>query len=229
MAAMDAVAAPPDLLITETFASVQGEGIRAGLPTAFLRLARCPLRCTWCDSAYTFTGGERIGMDAAIARLAAYGPLPNVCITGGEPLVQRRAVQAIVPRLFAALPALASVEIETSGSLPLWQAEPRLHWNLDVKCPLSGMARHNRWENLACLRAGDEVKFVIAGRADFDYAAAVVRERLAGLPVVSFFNPAWGLVDAQELVAWLLADPPPNSRLGLQTHKYIWGPDVTGV
>jgi 7-carboxy-7-deazaguanine synthase len=226
---MEAVVAPPVLLVTETFASVQGEGIRAGLPTAFLRLARCPLRCVWCDSAYTFTGGERVGMDDAIARLAAYGLLPNVCITGGEPLVQRRAVQAIVPRLFDVLPALRSVEIETSGSQLLWQAEPRLHWNLDVKCPLSGMERHNRWENLAFLREDDEVKFVIAGREDYDYAAAVVRERLAGLPVVSFFNPAWGLVDPRDLVAWLLDDPPPNSRLGLQTHKYIWGPDVQGV
>lgn len=229
MMPMNAVAAPPDLLITETFASVQGEGVRAGLPTAFLRLARCPLRCAWCDSAYTFTGGERIGMDEAIARLAAYGPLPNICITGGEPLVQRRAVQAVVPRLFATLPALESIEVETSGSLPLWPAEPRLHWNLDVKCPLSGMAHHNRWENLDVLREGDEVKFVIAGREDFAYAARVVRERLADLPVVCFFNPAWGLVEPQDLVAWLLAEPPPNTRLGLQTHKYIWGPDAVGV
>ena len=91
------------------------------------------------------------------------------------------------------------------------------------------MARHNRWENFTYLRAGDEVKFVIAGREDFDYAVRVVRERLASLPVVNYFNPAWGLVEPQELVAWLLADAPPHTRLGLQTHKYIWGPDVIGV
>src|SRR5579871_6404800 len=90
------------LLLTETFASIQGEGLRAGTPTAFLRLARCPLRCAWCDSAYTFHGGERIELDEAIARLAAFGPLPNLCITGGEPLVQRAAVQTLLPRLFAA-------------------------------------------------------------------------------------------------------------------------------
>ncbi|HEY7295403.1 MAG TPA: radical SAM protein [Dehalococcoidia bacterium] len=221
--------AATELLISETFASIQGEGLRAGTPTAFLRLARCPLRCVWCDSAYTFYGGERLTLEGAIARIAAFGPLPNVCITGGEPLVQRRAVQALIPRLFAELPALRSVEIETSGFLALWQAEPRLHWNLDVKCPLSGMESHNRWENLALLREGDEVKFVIAGREDFDYALRVVRERLAMLPVVSFFNPAWGLVEPKELVAWLLAANPPHTRLGLQQHKYIWGPDVIGV
>ena len=218
-----------DVLVTEIFASVQGEGLRVGTPTVFLRLARCPLRCVWCDSAYTFIGGERLRLEAAVARIEAFGPLPNVCITGGEPLVQRRAVQALVPLLFARLPALASIEIETSGFMALWDAEPRLHWNLDVKCPLSGMARHNRWENFTYLRAGDEVKFVIAGREDFDYAVRIVRERLASLPAVSYFNPAWGLVEPQELVAWLLADAPPHTRLGLQTHKYIWGPDVIGV
>lgn len=217
------------LLVTEIFASVQGEGIRAGTPTAFLRLARCPLRCTWCDSAYTFTGGDRLSFDMVIARIAAFGLLPNVCITGGEPLVQRRAVQDVISLLLARLPALRSVEIETSGSQALWDAEPRLHWNLDVKCPLSGMARHNRWENLALLRAGDEVKFIVAGREDFEYAAGVVRERLAGLPVECFVNPAWGLVEPAELVAWLLADPLPNVRLGLQQHKYIWSPDARGV
>jgi 7-carboxy-7-deazaguanine synthase len=220
---------PNDLLITETFASVQGEGVRAGLPTAFLRLARCPLRCVWCDSTYTFTGGERVSLDDAIARLADFGPLPNICITGGEPLVQRRQVQALIPLLFARLPALRSVEIETSGSQALWDAEPRVHWNLDVKCPLSGMERYNRWENLPHLRAGDEVKFVIAGREDFDYAVEIVRGRLAGLPVANYFNPAWGHVEPAELVSWLLAETPPNTFLGLQLHKYVWGPDVQGV
>lgn len=218
-----------ELLLTETFASIQGEGLRAGTPTAFLRLARCPLRCSWCDSAYTFTGGEKLTLDAAVERLAAYGPLPNICITGGEPLVQRRQVQRIIPLLFERLPALRSVEIETSGSQLLWDAETRVHWNLDVKCPLSGMERHNRWENLSCLRDGDEVKFVIAGREDFLYALSVVRERLAGLPVTSFFNPAWGLVHPQELVQWLLDEPLPDVRVGLQQHKYIWGADVQGV
>jgi 7-carboxy-7-deazaguanine synthase len=226
---MTSGAATRELLLTETFASIQGEGIRAGLPTAFLRLARCPLRCTWCDSEYTFTGGERVALDATVERLAAYGPLPNVCITGGEPLVQRRLVQELIPLLFERLSALTSVEIETSGSQSIWVAEPRVHWNLDVKCPLSGMERHNRWENLDFLREGDEVKFVIAGREDFDFAARVVRERLVGLPVVCFFNPAWGLVQPSQLVVWLLEDAPPNTRLGLQQHKYIWGSDVQGV
>ena len=217
------------VLGTETFASVQGEGVRAGTPTAFLRLARCALRCVWCDSAYTFTGGDRLDFDDVIARIAAYGPLPNICITGGEPLVQRRAVQALIPLLFARLPALSSIEIETSGSQPIWDAGERVFWNLDVKCPLSGMAAHNCWQNLDLLRAGDEVKFVIAGREDFAYAAAVIRERLAGSPAVCYLNPAWGLVEPVELVGWLLAEPLPNTRLGLQTHKYIWDADTRGV
>jgi 7-carboxy-7-deazaguanine synthase len=217
------------VLVTEMFASVQGEGVRAGMPTAFLRLARCPLRCVWCDSAYTFVGGERLTFDAAIDRLAAYGPLPNVCITGGEPLVQRRAVQTLLPLLFARLPALRSIEVETSGSQAIWNAEDRVFWNLDVKCPLSGMSGHNRWQNLDLLRAGDEVKFVIAGREDFAYAAAVIRERLAGSPAVCYLNPAWGLVEPVDLVGWLLAEPLPNTRLGLQTHKYIWDADTRGV
>jgi 7-carboxy-7-deazaguanine synthase len=131
--------------------------------------------------------------------------------------------------MFERLSALTSVEIETSGSRQIWAAEPRVHWNLDVKCPLSGMERHNRWENLDFLREGDEVKFVIAGREDFDFATRVVRERLVGLPVVCFFNPAWGLVQPSQLVVWLLENAPPNTRLGLQQHKYIWGSDVQGV
>jgi len=229
MLATRTAAASTMLLVTETFASVQGEGLRVGTPTAFLRLARCPLRCVWCDSAYTFTGGERLTLDEAVARLAAYGPLPNVCITGGEPLVQRRAVQALIPLLFERLPALRSIEIETSGALLLWHAEERVHWNLDVKCPLSGMAAHNRWENVAYLREGDEVKFVLAGREDFDYAAEVIRTHLAGSPAVCYLNPAWGLVEPAQIVAWLLAEPLPNTRLGLQTHKYIWSPDARGV
>jgi 7-carboxy-7-deazaguanine synthase len=217
------------VLSTETFASVQGEGVRAGTPTAFLRLARCPLRCVWCDSSYTFTGGDRLSYDEAIGRLAAYGALPNVCITGGEPLVQRRAVQALLPLLFERLPALRTIEIETSGSQPIWDAGAAVFWNLDVKCPLSGMAAHNRWENLPLLRAGDEVKFVIAGREDFDYAASVIRDCLAESPAVRYLNPAWGLVEPAELVAWLLAEPLPNTRLGLQAHKYIWDPEARGV
>lgn len=217
------------MLITELFPSVQGEGVRVGLPTAFVRLNRCNLRCTWCDSAYTFTGGDSMSVARVAAAVEAFGPLPNVCITGGEPLVQRRELRALIDRLLA-LPQVRSVEVETGGSLPVWAADdPRLFWDLDVKCPGSGMARHVVLENFALLRPGDEIKFVLAGREDWDYARAFVRDHLAGTPASIFFQPAWGLLAPAALVDWLLHDPLPGVRLSLQTHKYIWSPDARGV
>ena len=219
-----------ELLITELFASVQGEGVRAGLPTAFVRLARCPYRCTWCDSEYTFTGGDPMTIDAVLERVRGFGALPNVCITGGEPLVQRRAVEELSGCLLDQHSGLQSVEIETSGGLPIWPAaDSRLHWDLDVKCPGSGMERHFVPENLECLRAGDEIKFVVVDRADFDFARRFVQEQLACTPAAIFFQPAWGLLQPVRLVEWLLAEPPPGVRLSLQQHKYIWEPDTHGV
>jgi 7-carboxy-7-deazaguanine synthase len=218
------------MLITEIFASVQGEGVRVGVPTAFVRLARCPYRCTWCDSEYTFTGGEVMTLDGVLERVRGFGPLPNVCITGGEPLVQRRAVQELIAGLLDGFPWLQSVEIETSGGLSIWPAaDQRLHWDLDVKCPGSGMEQHFVPENLQHLRAGDELKFVLTGRADFDFARDFVRNRLATTPAGIFFQPAWGLLAPVQLVAWLLADPLPGVRLSLQQHKYIWSPEARGV
>ncbi|MFN8558590.1 MAG: radical SAM protein [Dehalococcoidia bacterium] len=217
------------MLITELFASVQGEGVRVGLPTAFVRLNRCNLRCVWCDSAYTFTGGRAMTQDEVMAAVCAFGPLPNVCITGGEPLVQRRALRDLIDGLLA-LPWSPTVEVETGGSLAIWPAhDPRLFWDLDVKCPGSGMERHVVLANFPQLRAGDEVKFVLVDRRDFDYAAAFVRDHLAGNPASLFFQPAWGLLAPATLVEWLTADPIAGVRLSLQTHKYIWSPEARGV
>jgi 7-carboxy-7-deazaguanine synthase len=216
------------MLITEIFASIQGEGQRAGLPTVFVRMARCPYRCTWCDSAYTFTGGRQMSLDEVTSAVAEFGPLANVCITGGEPLVQRRSVEELIDRLLES--ALESVEIETSGGLPIWRAEDdRLHWDLDVKCPGSGMQQHFAPENLDCLRSGDEIKFVLVDRADFDYACEFVRSRLQANPAACFFQPAWGKLQPAELVAWLRDQPLPGVRLSLQLHKYIWEADTRGV
>src|SRR5579875_1662052 len=218
------------MLITEIFASIQGEGQRAGLPTTFVRLARCPYRCTWCDSAYTFTGGTQLSLDDVIARVRALGPQPNVCITGGEPLVQRRAVQELVEQLPKALSGLETIEIETSGGLPIWSASGApLFWDLDVKCPGSGMEAHILPENFDCLRTGDEIKFVLTDRRDFDFATRFVRDHLSDSPAGIFFQPAWGLLDPAQLVAWLNAEPIDRVRLSLQLHKFIWGPDKTGV
>jgi 7-carboxy-7-deazaguanine synthase len=218
------------MLITEIFASIQGEGQRAGLPTTFVRLARCPYRCTWCDSVHTFTGGDPMSLDEVIGHVRALGALPNVCLTGGEPLVQRRELRELIGRLLSELKNLQSVEVETSGGLPIWPAEDeRLHWDLDVKCPGSGMERHFVPENLNVLRPGDEIKFVLVDRADFDYAADFVRAYLRRSPAGIFFQPAWGRLDPADLVAWLRADPVAGVRLSLQLHKFIWGPDTLGV
>ena len=218
------------MLITEIFASIQGEGQRAGLPTVFVRLARCPYRCAWCDSAHTFTGGTNMSTDEVLTRVKALGSLPNVCITGGEPLVQRAAVHELAGRLLEDERGLDSVEIETSGGLAIWPAEDeRLHWDLDVKCPGSGMERHFVPENLDHLRADDEIKFVLVDRVDFDFARDLTRSRLEATPAGIFFQPAWSQLEPAALVEWLREDPVPGVRMSLQLHKYIWGPDVIGV
>lgn len=217
------------MLITEIFASVQGEGVRVGLPTVFVRLNRCNLRCTWCDSAYTFTGGVRMSVDEVIAAVERLRPLANVCITGGEPLVQRRELRLLIDRLLG-LPWVRSVEVETGGSLPVWAAhDPRLYWDLDVKCPGSGMERHVIHENFAVLRPGDEIKFVLTDRRDFDYANGFIQEYLAETPASVFLQPAWDALEPATLVAWMLERPLPDVRLSLQTHKVIWSPDRQGV
>jgi len=217
------------MLITELFASVQGEGVRVGLPTTFVRLNRCNLRCSWCDSEYTFIGGQRVSVDEVMERVRGFGPLPNVCITGGEPLVQKRELRELIDRLLN-LAWVQSVEVETGGSLPVWPAhDPRLFWDLDVKCPGSGMERHVCHENFALLRSGDEIKFVLTDRRDFEYARDFVAALLHGNPASVYFQPAWGLLEPALLVSWLTAEPVPNVRLSLQTHKYIWSPEMRGV
>jgi 7-carboxy-7-deazaguanine synthase len=218
------------LLITEIFASIQGEGARVGIPTAFVRLARCPYRCTWCDSAYTFTGGTPMTTGEVAERIRGLGRLPNVCITGGEPLVQRKAVRELAEELLAQEPRLESVEIETSGGLEIWPAEDaRLHWDLDVKCPGSAMEAHFNAANLDRLRRGDEIKFVLVDRRDFVYAAEFVRQRLVDSPAAVFFQPAWGHLEPAQLVAWMDEEGLPGVRLSLQLHKYIWGAETRGV
>ncbi|MFN3544003.1 MAG: 7-carboxy-7-deazaguanine synthase QueE [Thiobacillus sp.] len=205
------------LRITEVFLSLQGETSRAGLPTVFVRLTGCPLRCRWCDTAYSFQGGETVTLDALLARIADYG-VKTVCVTGGEPLAQRNC-----PALLTALcDAGYSVSLETSGALDISGVDPRVARIVDIKPPGSGEDARNRWENLAHLTPHDEIKFVVADRADYDWARKLLRdERLDRLcPVL--FSPVQGELAPAQLAEWVLADRLPV-RMQVQLHKILWG------
>jgi 7-carboxy-7-deazaguanine synthase len=213
------------LRVTEIFRSIQGESTHAGRPCAFIRLTGCPMRCTWCDSEYTFTGGEHISIDDVMAQVRDFD-CRLVEVTGGEPLAQREAFD-LIGRL---CDAGYEVLIETGGYISTEDLDRRAKVILDVKCPASGEAERNHWPNLTRLRPDlDEVKFVVADRADWDFTRRIVREydleNLAGAILVS---PAWGQIDLQELANWIV-ESGLNARMQLQLHKYIWGPEARGV
>jgi 7-carboxy-7-deazaguanine synthase len=208
--------------ITEIFFSIQGESSHAGRPCVFVRLTGCNLRCTWCDSEYTFTGGERMSLDDVIARVKSYG-CNLVEITGGEPLAQAEAFELIYRLCDDGFEVL----IETSGSIDTAAVDPRAKVILDVKCPGSGEAAKNRWENLEQLRPHDEIKFVIADRMDYEFARELIERKQLGRWTV-LLSPVWGRMDMKSLAEWMLADHVP-ARFQTQLHKYIWGPDVHGV
>jgi 7-carboxy-7-deazaguanine synthase len=210
------------LRVTEIFYSIQGESSWAGLPCVFVRLTGCNLRCRWCDSEYTFSGGEQASLQEVLSRVAAYG-CRLVEVTGGEPLAQKGAHELIR----ALCDAGYEVLIETSGSIDVSDVDRRARLILDVKCPGSGEAEKNHWPNLALLRPGDEVKFVIADRGDYDFAREVIeRHALAGRPLL--FSPVWGELDLRTLAEWMLQDRVP-ARLQTQLHKHIWGAEARGV
>jgi 7-carboxy-7-deazaguanine synthase len=208
---------PPDsILLAETYLSIQGESTRAGEPCWFVRTARCNLRCRWCDSEFTFSGGTRRPVEEVVAEAFASGA-PLVELTGGEPLLQRSSLE-VMRRL---CDAGRTVLLETGGSLPVDRVDPRVVRIVDVKCPGSGEAGRNRWANLEVLTARDEVKFVLADRADYEWARAV-RDRLAGRPPALLLSPVHGALDPADLAAWMLEDRLP-ARLNLQLHKVVWG------
>ncbi len=210
------------LRITEIFFSIQGESSHAGRPCTFVRLTGCNLRCVWCDSEYTFSGGERMSLEDIVARVEGYG-CKLVEITGGEPLAQNE-VFALIKRL---CDDGYEVLIETSGSIDTTPVDPRAKLILDIKCPGSGEVEKNRWENLERLRAHDEIKFVIADREDYEWAKRVIEEReLQRFTVL--LSPVWGQLELKPLAEWMLADRVP-ARLQTQLHKHIWGADVKGV
>jgi len=209
--------------ITEIYASVQGESTHAGRPCVFVRLTGCNLRCTWCDSVYTFTGGTVMRLGDVVDQAHAFG-VHAVEITGGEPLLQ----PTVIPLMQRLLDLGHDVLLETSGSLSIADVPDGVHVILDLKPPGSGEVEANLWENLDLVDAGDEVKIVLASRADYEWARDVIRERRIDQKCVVLLSPAWGLVDPKDLVAWILEDALPV-RLNLQIHKYVWGPEKIGV
>ena len=213
------------LRVTEIFRSIQGESTHAGRPCTFVRLTGCPMRCVWCDSEYTFTGGEHFTIESILDQVHNFD-CKLVEVTGGEPLAQKEAF-TLIERL---CDESYEVLVETGGYVSTAGLDPRAKVILDIKCPASGEESRNAWSNLDRLRADkDEVKFVIADENDWLYAKSVIEKHdLEARAHEVLISPAWGLVDLQQLADWV-ASSGLNVRMQLQLHKYIWGPDVKGV
>ncbi len=224
--------------ITEIYSSLQGESSFAGLPCIFVRLTGCNLRCTWCDSEYTFTGGKKMSPAKVLAEVMRLGPVKLVEITGGEPMLQERE---LIPFMHELVGLGYTVLLETSGERPLANVPPEVHKIVDVKCPHSGEGNTFNPQNLQALSARDEVKFVLSDREDYEFARDFARQhRLAQRAGSVIFSPAFRkdargardsshcLLDPRLLAEWILADGL-NVRLGLQLHKFIWQPETKGV
>lgn len=219
------------LRMTEIFYSLQGEAITSGLPTIFVRLTGCPLRCVYCDTEYAFTGGERQSLETIIATIASF-PCKRVCITGGEPLAQPNAIE-LIKRLLA---DDYEISLETAGALSVQNVPPAVSKVMDLKTPSSGESAKNLWSNLDCLTQHDQLKFVIMNRADYEWAKAkLIEHQLDTLVGTVWFSPMFNVAEkdtldnnspdvpvlARELAEWILADALPV-RFQLQLHKIIW-------
>jgi 7-carboxy-7-deazaguanine synthase len=215
---VSAAATQPTLLrVTEIFLSIQGETRRTGLPTVFVRLTGCPLRCVWCDTEYAFHGGQNLGIDDILARVAAHGT-PRVCVTGGEPLAQR----GCLPLLAALCDAGHEVSLETSGALDISAVDRRVAVVMDLKAPGSGESHKNRWSNLACLKAGDELKLVLADEADYRWAREQIALHDLARRCAVLLSPVQGRLAPRDLAEWILRDRL-AVRLQIQLHKILWG------
>ena len=212
------------MTVNEIFHSIQGESTYAGRPCVFVRLTACDLRCSWCDTPYSFHEGRKRSLEDVLAEVRSY-ECPLVEVTGGEPLLQ----EEVYPLMDALLADGRTVLLETGGHRSTARVPAPVVAIVDVKCPGSGEAHRNDWSNLDRLRAHDEVKFVIKDRVDYEYARDVVRQRdLAARAAAVLFSPVHGVLDPKDLSAWVLADRLPV-RVQLQVHKYIWDPNTRGV
>jgi 7-carboxy-7-deazaguanine synthase len=212
------------LTVNEIFHSIQGESTHAGRPCVFVRLTACDLRCRWCDTPYAFYEGRKMSVDEVVADVEARG-CDVVEVTGGEPLLQ----PDVYPLMQRLLESGKTVLIETGGHRSIANVPAGVIRIMDVKCPGSGESEHNDWSNLAHLTSRDEVKFVIADRADYEFARDVVRrEELAGRVNAVLFSPVHGALDPKLLSQWVIEDRLPV-RVQLQVHKYIWSPTTRGV
>jgi 7-carboxy-7-deazaguanine synthase len=212
------------LVVHEIYASIQGESTFVGLPCTFVRTTGCNLRCSWCDTPHAFYGGTRLPRREVLARALALGT-PLVEVTGGEPLLQ----PGVIPLLSELCDAGKTVLLETSGEADVSAVDPRVHKVMDLKCPGSGESARNRWSNLDHLGPGDEIKFVLADRTDYEWMRSAIRERNLHQRTRSLLaSTVFGKLSTRDLVSWVLDDALPV-RVQLQMHKYIWPPEATGV
>lgn len=211
------------LKINEIFYSIQGESTFAGRPCVLVRLTGCQMRCAWCDTEYSFYEGRWMSRGEVIAEVIRHG-CPLVELTGGEPLLQ----PGVRPLMAELCDAGYEVLLETGGGVSIADVDPRVHRIVDVKCPGSGEAKNNRFENLDLLTARDEVKFVLTGEEDYLWARELVRERRLAQTCPVHFSPVHGAVNLEALAEWILRDRLPV-RLQLQLHKFIWDPATRGV
>jgi 7-carboxy-7-deazaguanine synthase len=214
---------PVALRITEIFHSIQGESTQAGRRCSFVRLTGCNLRCVWCDTAYAFEGGRDVAIPEIVREVESHGA-PLVLVTGGEPLAQ----PAVHDLMEALLAAGKEVMIETGGSLDVSRIDRRVRIVMDLKCPGSGMERMNRWENLALLKPTDEIKFVVADRADYEWSREEIRRRRLWEAATVLLSPVFGAMDPRALAEWILEDRL-EVRMQMQMHKAIWPSEMRGV
>lgn len=214
---------PATIRINEVFTSIQGESSHAGLPFVFVRTMGCSLRCRWCDTKYAYEQGQERGLDEVISEVLGHG-LGRVLLTGGEPLEQAASLEMLAALCDQGLDVL----LETNGAEDIGPVDPRVRVVMDLKCPSSEMTERMRWANCDLLKPGDEVKFVIAGRADYEFAREVIARQALRDKCEVLLSVVYGALDPARAVAWMLEDRLP-ARFQLQLHKYIWDPETRGV